>query len=191
MTTPSNAFSRRARSATILLAFLSFVAASELSAQVRRGRAQQTAPRWAPVSAGVRFGYDQSARGEIIGVHLHVPVIRSGVIEVSPSAERIFVLGTNETQYTVQLDYVPGGLRGGVILGAGLAWRDAIAGTNAVDPRRTYFGYTAMVGGKNNFGPVQIEIGLRWTFLDDTGYQPQAATLGLNVPFWRVGPGGS
>lgn len=175
----------------MLLALLLGAGAAEAAAQVRRGRAVERPPRWAPVAVGARFGYDQSAQGEVLGVQLRIPIVRSGVVEFTPGVDRILVPGTSETQYTLGLDYVPGRLQGGVILGGGITWRDSVVGGGIGDPRTTFFGYTALLGGKTNFGRLQLEIGLRWTFLNDTQYQPQSATLGLNFPFWRVVPGGS
>lgn len=179
---------RQLGSALLLFAVLGVTGVADAAAQVRRGRTAPPVARWAPVSAGLRFGYDQAAQGEVVGLQIRIPIVRSGVIELAPNAERIFLTGARETQYNLQLDYVPAGPRGGVVLGAGIGWRNTIVGVPLGQPAATYFGYTVMLGGKTNLGPVQLELGLRWAFLNDTQYQPNSATLGLNVPFWRVGP---
>ncbi len=70
-----------------------------------------------------------------------------------------------------------------------MGWRDAVFGvTDPAEPRVTYFGYVLGAGGRTRAGPVDVEVDLRWTFLDDTSYRPSTFTLGVSYPFWRVGP---
>ena len=175
-----------------LVAVLAVLGAADATAQVRRGRAIETGPRWAPVAVGVRFGFDDRANGEVVGGQLHIPLVRSGVIEFVPNAEAVFPNRSTEYQYNLELAYIPGGVRGGLVLGGGLGWRNRVVGTT--DPgegRQTFFGYTVMVGGKSNVGPVQFELSLRWVFLNDTDYRPNAGAIGVNYPLWRVRPTGS
>ncbi len=180
------------RTAHLLIAIAAVLATvpAALDAQVRRGRQAEEAPRWAPIAIGGKVGWDSRANGETLGGHVRIPVVRSGVFELYPSAEAVFLPGTKEYQYNVDAAYVPGGVRGGVFAGGGLAWRDSVIGTGVGDPRETFFGFNAFGGGKTNLGRVQVEFVLRWTFLNDTSYQPNSAAIGINLPLWRVPPQG-
>lgn len=170
------------------LAVLLVTVPAPVDAQVRRGRQVEEAPPWAPIAIGVKIGWDSRANGEVLGGHLRIPVVRSGVFELYPSAEAILLAGVKEYQYNVDAAWVPGGVRGGIFAGAGLGWRDSVIGTEVGVPRQTFFGVNAFGGGKTNVGRVQIEFVLRWTFLNDTSYQPNSASIGLNLPLWRARP---
>ena len=169
--------------ATVLL-----VVPLAVDAQVRRGRQAEEVPRWAPMVIGVKAGWDSSANGELLGGHVRIPLVRNGVFELFPSLEAIFLRGTKEYQYNVDAAWVPSGVRGGVFAGGGVGWRDSVIGTELGNPRQTFFGFNAFGGGRTNLGPVQIEFLLRWTFLNDTAYQPNSASLGINLPPWRAAP---
>jgi hypothetical protein len=171
----------------LLAAAFSLLAFGSLEAQVRRGRTEPTLPRWAPTAVGVRVGYDEQARGEVLGVQFRVPIARNGVLEFVPNAEMVWVTGNKEYQYNLELAVVPGGLNGGLIFGGGAGWRDTVIGSAAEDARNTIFGWVLSVGGKTGLGPIQIEALLKWTWLADTDYRPASATLGVNYPFWTVG----
>jgi len=177
------------RRLVIGLAVLVSIAPLPIDAQVRRGRQSEDVPRWAPISIGARIGWDSRANAELIGGHLRIPVMRSGVAELYPSVEAVFLPGTREYQYNLDAAWVPGGTRGGVFAGGGVGWRDSVIGVDLGDPRETFFGFNAFGGGKTNLGWLQVEFLLRWTFLNGTAYQPNSAALGLNLPFWRIAPG--
>lgn len=178
---------RALRAALLLLGLLAWLP-TDAEAQVRRGRAtEDEGPTWAPVAIGVRFGWDGPANGEVLGAHVRIPVLRSGVLELVPSAEVVFPPGTKEYQYNLEAVYVTGGARGGPFVGGGVGWRDAVlADIDLEDPRETYFAWIAVVGLKGGVGPLQLEAAFRWSFLDGTSYRPNPATLGLNFPLWRV-----
>lgn len=167
------------------------VLASSADAQVRRGRAQPETPRWAPLALGVRFGWEQDriANGSMVGGELRIPVLRSGQVEIVPSADIIWLQNTREYQYNADVLFVPQGPRGGVFLGGGLGWRDSLYGAvTAGEPRRTYLGYNLVIGGRTAIGPVQLAATLRWIFLDGSEFSPNALTLGLSYPLWRATP---
>jgi len=185
---PDSAVLHDTRPLLIALTALLLTVPSALDAQVRRGRQVEEAPRWAPVAIGAKIGWDSRANGEILGAHVRVPVVRSGTFELYPSVEAVFLPGTKEYQYNLDAAWVPGGARGGVFAGGGLGWRDSVIGSDLGDPRQTFFGFNAFGGGKTNLGRVQVEFVLRWTFLNDTSYQPNSAAIGINLPLWRVGP---
>ncbi|MDH3269970.1 MAG: hypothetical protein OEN56_01480 [Gemmatimonadota bacterium] len=159
-------------------------------AQVRRGRGGDPLPTWAPIAVGLRAGWDQRANAEVLGAHIRIPVVRSGILEFVPNAEIAFLSGAKDYQYTLETAWVPGGPRGGVFVSAGIGWRDTVvASATSGRPRDTFFGYVLGAGGKTRVGRVEVEVALRWVFLNDTTYRPNAATFGINYPLWQIGPG--
>lgn len=176
----------------LIVALLTGGGAVAGEAQVRRGRAAETGPVWAPVSIGARFGWDQRANGQVLGAQLRVPVIRSGIIEVVPNIEMAFLRGTNEYQYNMEAALLPGGAGGGILVGGGVGWREAVLGSlDLEEPRTRHFGYVATVGARGGSGRLQFELALRWTFLRDTEYRPNSATIGINYAFWSILRGAS
>jgi hypothetical protein len=179
------------RSSPMLLAALLLTAtAADTHAQQRRGRQPEVA-RWAPVALGVRFGWDQNAQQEVLGAQIRVPVLRSGMLEIVPSADVTFIPVEKDYQYAVEAAWVSGGARGGLMAQAGVAWRSTTITADEPDGRETFFGYVVGIGGKSMVGPVQVELGLRWIFLDGTTYRPSLASLGVNLPLWSAGDRGA
>lgn len=181
----------RLRSVSPLLALALLVLPIDADAQVRRGRAPAAAPRWAPISVGVRAGWDQRANGAVLGGQLRLPVVRSGIVELAPNAGVTFLDGAKEYQYNLEATVVPGGARGGVFFGGGVGWRDTVSGTLAPTDitRETVFGYVVSLGGRTDVGRVQLELGVRWIFLDDSAYRPNPVTLGVSYPLWQGASG--
>lgn len=176
------------RVVAVLVAALALLASSA-AAQVRRGRAQPVAPRWAPVALGVRAGWQQdpNANGSVLGGELRIPLLRSGIVELVPSADMVWLPNTRDSQYNVDVLFVPQGPQGGVFLGGGVGWRDSPYGASiSSDARETYFGYNLVIGGRTALGPLQLTAALRWTFLRGSEYSPNTLTLGLSYPFWRA-----
>lgn len=170
--------------APLLVAAALMLAPSFVDAQTRRGRdTNANVTPWAPVAIGARFGYDQEVRGQTLGLSVRIPVVRSGVVELNPSADVVFLRGEDDRQYNIDVAYVPGGPRGGILITGGLAWREAVFG---FVPRTQYFGYNLGAGGKTVLGRVELEALIRWTFLNDTGLQPNTVSLGVNLPLWNV-----
>lgn len=177
--------------AALFVLVTSVTAPIDASAQVRRGRDSGPTDRWAPPAVGARAGWDQRANAEVLGVHLRVPIVRSGIFELVPNAEMAFLTGAKDYQYGVEAAWVPAGTRGGIVLSGGVAWRDTPIGAADAegDPRRTYFGWVLGAGGRTSVGRAEVEVKLRWVFLNDTTYRPNSVTLGFAFPFWQVGPG--
>lgn len=176
------------RSLLVLLA-LGAIIGPDAAAQVRRGRTQPTAPPWSPISIGVRFGWDQVAVGEVLGAQLRIPVVRSGVVEIMPHAELVWPRRSRDEQVGVEVAFVPGGVRRGVFLAGGVAWRETSLGAQtAGGPRDSFFGYSLALGGMARLGRLEVEAALRWVFLNDSNYSPNAATVGVSFPFWRARP---
>lgn len=169
---------------TVLSALL--LTAAGLDAQVRRGRAPEPeAAPWAPIAFGVRAGYDQTARAQLVGAQIRIPILRNGQLELNPNAERIFLNGDDDTALNLDLTYVPGGVQGGLSLGAGIGWRKTLIGFG--DTNR-FFGYNIVIAGKTFVGPVQIEAAIRWALLRDTTYDPNSVSLGVNYLLWDPRP---
>lgn len=175
-----------------LIAALALLAGTlDVDAQVRRGRQAEAPGRWAPLAIGVRGGWDQRANGEVLGAQLRVPFVRSGILELVPSADVAFLTGAKDYQYSIDVAWAPAGARGGVFVTGGIGWRDsAVVSSESGASRTTYFGYGLGAGAKAGVGPVEFEVALRWTFLNDTDYRPNQATAGVNYPFWSIEPRG-
>lgn len=176
--------------ALTLAAALALVLGSvrEAESQVRRGRDPEPVQRWTPPSVGVRGGWDQRANAELLGAQVRIPVLRSGIVQLVPSADVAFLQGVKEYQYGAEVSWVPGGRRGGVFVTGGVGWRDSVfSADGSTDSRRTFFGYVLGAGVKSQVGPLEFELGLRWIFLDDTSYRPSPATVGINYPLWDTG----
>ena len=140
---------------------------------------------WPAVSAGARFGYDQSANGEVVGVQVRIPVLRSGILEVVPNGDVTFLSGLREYGLNVDAVYVRGGRGGGVYAGGGLSLRNSIFGTDPGAERSNELGYGAVFGLKTGItGRIGTQIEFRWIFFTDLDYDPRAVTLGVNVPLW-------
>lgn len=185
--------SERYRSGILLLTLLGLVTPFGLEAQVRRGRAvdPDRAP-WMPISIGPRAGYDQNARAAVLGAQIHLPLLRSGLVELVPTADIVFVNNAREYQYNLELVYVTGGRMGGLYGGGGVGYRDTVLNGTPTDPRTTIFGYSLVLGVRSGItGPFQVQIELRWIFLEDTTVRPAPVTLGINFPLWKNSPAGS
>lgn len=177
---------------TILALAIALPAAPvDSDAQIRRGRDPEPTDRWAPIAVGVRVGLDSRANGEVLGAHLRLPVLRSGVVEIVPNAEMTFLRGAKDYQYGVEGAWAPQGTRGGIFLTGGVAWRETPVGTlGSEGARETYLGGVLGGGVRGTVGRLEVELGLRWVFLDGTRYRPTPATLGISYPFWRTERGG-
>ena len=187
--TPCRVGARRGLPLLALAALLSVSAPAE--GQVRRGRTEAPPPRWMPISVGVRGGWEQEqlASGATFGVEAHIPIRRDGALEVVPSIDAIYLRGfSTEYQYNLDAVFVPGRRRGGVFIGGGVGWRQSvIAGVGGEPGRRTYFGYNILLGAKNQLGPIQFLLGLKWVLLSDTAYDPSSISIGLQLPLWNSG----
>jgi hypothetical protein len=183
---------RTRRPSPALLVGAASLAVSLLAAAPARGQqpgGEDPGP-WPPVSAGVRFGYDQSANGEVLGAQLRIPVLRSGALEVVPSGDVTFLSRLREYGLNVDAVHVRGGSRGGLFLGGGFALRNSIFGVDPGEERSNELGFGAVVGLKTGAaGGIGTQVEFRWIFLPGADYDPRAVTLGLNFPLWGRGDG--
>ena len=174
----------RIRTAFVWAALLSacFGIPGAAQAQQPGGAAEAS---WPAISAGARFGYDQSANGEVIGVQVRIPVLRSGALEVVPNGDVTFLTGLREYGLNVDAVYVRGGRSGGLYAGGGFSLRNSIFGTELDAERTNELGYGAVIGLKTGIsGGIGTQIEFRWIFFPDIDYDPRAVTLGVNVPLW-------
>ena len=139
----------------------------------------------------MRLGYDQSARGEIIGGQIRIPILPNGSVELVPNGDVTFLTGIRDYGFNVDAVYLTGGRRGGVYLGGGLALRSSIFGDDPDGARETKAGLGAVVGVKGGGpGPLGTQVEFRWIFLPDDDYDPRTISLGVNFPLWGRSGGG-
>lgn len=175
--------------ACLLLMLAGVLAPTGAEAQVRRGRPVDTGPGWAPITVGARLGYGQDPNGELIGAHVHFPVIPSGRLEVAASADAIFIRGTRDYQYDAYLFYVHGGAtRSGLYGGGAIGVRDS-HNASVLDPDRTLTAYSAVVGARTGAATfLRTFIEFRYTWLADADISPTSFVIGLAIPLWRNTP---
>lgn len=164
---------------------------SAVDGQFRRGRAQEDVAAWAPFVAGIKAGYDQNANGEVLGAMMRLPVLRSGILELMPSADVTFLNGAKEYQYGVDLVWVSGGGAGGPFAGVGLGYRHSVIATTPGDPTQRLLAYSLAAGVRTGFGgPFQLQLELRWIFPEDVTFRPTPITLGIGFPLTGRRPSG-
>jgi hypothetical protein len=174
---------------TLLILFLLALAvtAGELRAQAVPGEAagQQGGLRsWAPPSFGVRLGWDQRQREEMLGGQVRIPIVPSGVVEVMGSADVTFLLNLKEYQYNLEAVYVLDGRAGGLYGGAGLGFRNSIYPGSV--RRTTDVGYTAVAGFRLvGLGLIVPQLEYRWIFINDAPFNYQTLAIGVNLALWR------
>lgn len=180
---------RRVLGVLLVLATTTAARSPGAGAQFRQPGEQPTAgSAWPAVSVGPRIGYDQGSGGEMVGLHVHVPVIRSAHVELMPSADVTFLTALREYQLNVEAAYVTGGRSGGLYVGGGIAFRNSIYGSDPSAPRSTEQGYTVVVGVRaTGSAPFGVQLEARWTFLDVDVRDPRSIGLGVNFPLWGRG----
>lgn len=176
--------------ACLIVALCTVLAPADADAQVRRGRPLDTGPGWAPITVGVRIGYNQDPSGELLGGHLHFPIIPSGKLEIAGAADAVFIRGTRDYQYDAYLFYVHGGgTRAGLYGGGGIGRRDS-ENASVADPVRTLTAYSLVAGARTGSGNLlRSYVEFRYTWLVDADIEPTALTFGLALPLWRNRPG--
>ena len=156
------------------------------AAQVQAQQPGGTGAGWAPASVGVRLGYDQAARGEVIGAQLRIPVIPDGRVELMPGGDITFLTGLRDYGFNLDALFVSGGRRGGVYGGGGLALRNSLFTDEPGADRETKAGFGLVAGVKGGGpGPFGTQVEFRWIFLPDDDYDPRTISLGVNFPLWN------
>ena len=179
---PSSA-SRSARAATWgVVACLTVLCSTQLSAQARRGRAPNTLEQTAEI--GIRTGYDFDRDDWALGLQARFPLTR--IIEFIPSGD--FFLVDNGTSFQVNADLaVPLAPRGALYGGAGAGFLVRDPGLPGVDTH-TEFGLNLLVGlepGRLRRSRVRWFIEARWFVIE--GNNPFRLAAGINFPLGRRG----
>jgi hypothetical protein len=157
---------------------------SSLQAQAR------AAQGWKPMEIGLRAGYDNNSRGSVVGAQIHVPVLPSGIIDLSPNADITFNPGLRDYQFAVDAIFLAGARRAGFFGGVGVVSRSSIY-SDGETQREWKTGWNLVAGIRTTADPgatlpVGIQLEMRWVFVDDV-YKPQVLTFGINVPLWGWG----
>ncbi len=174
----------------LAVGLLTFITPLATEAQ-RRGPRQPAAAAWPSITIGVKAGYDNNANGEVLGAQLRIPLIRTGIVELMPTADVTFLTRLKEYQYAVEALYLLSGRSGGLYVGGGLAFRNTIFGTNPNLPRETRRGYSVVVGTKfGGGGSIGAQVEIRWVFIDQSPIDPQVVTFGVNLPLTGRGSRG-
>lgn len=180
---------RTIHSRVLIVAVLALLLAPTLvEGQFRRGR-EIPSDGWTPITIGVKGGRDENARGWLVGVHAHVPVLRDGRVEVSPSADVTFLNGAEEYQYNLDVAWVAGGRSGGLALGAGIGRRDTVV-LDAAEDRITVTSFSLFGGLRTApYGWFQLFLDFRWIHLlddrlEEIDYNPNPFSLGVALPLW-------
>jgi hypothetical protein len=163
------------------------VPAGDVAAQAVPGVAPTTLPGpggWAPPTIGVRLGWDNKQRDEVVGGYVRLPILPSGELELMGSVDATFLAAITEYQYNVEGVYVWDGRAGGLYGGIGIGLRNTYF--NDGDGRSNELGYSAVVGVRFvGLGLVVPQIEYRWIFIDEAPINYQQLSLGVGISPWR------
>jgi hypothetical protein len=139
---------------------------------------------WAPAGVGVRGGYDNELQGWMTGAYLSVPVIRRGSIELLPNADITFLPGFKEYQGNLELVYIGGGRRGGLMAGGGVGLRNSVFGPDPTAERRTVTTFSLMIGARIGTGRIRGQVETRWILQDEYAGDPRHVAIGVGFALW-------
>lgn len=148
-------------------------------------RPSSPATGWPPVEIGIHGGFDYRSTGSVFGGQMRIPLLRSGFVELVPNGSVNFVRELRESMVGADLVGVLGGRQGGVYVGGGVTWRNALydgVKTTKTEP-------TIVVGLRSSrtFGaPFGVQLEVRWIQVS-APIKPKFLTFGLNVPLWGWG----
>ena len=178
---------RRQHAALVLALCLSL---SPRPAEAQRfGQPLQTgsAEGWPSAWAGIRAGWDYSARSTVLGAQLRVPAMPSGHVELVPNGDITFLNGLREYQGGVDAVFVSGGRVGGFYAGGGLAWRNTMwKNGSSRETRRVPVTLAGLRTGRLSGAPFGAQVEMRWIWVDGP-LKPRILTLGINFPLWGGG----
>lgn len=140
---------------------------------------------WPAPEAGVRFGYDNSQRQEVLGALLRIPVLRSGHVELTPNGDVTFLRGIKEYQFNGEAVYMVSGRDGGFYAGGGVGLRNTIPSSNLGGGRKTITTYSVVAGVKfTALGPANLIFEFRRIFASDIVVDPQLLSVGVTIRLW-------
>jgi len=141
--------------------------------------------RWPAPEIGIRAGYDNGQRQEVLGALLRIPVLRSGHVELMPSGDITFLSGLKEYQFDAEAVYLLSGREGGFYGGGGIGLRNTVPASDLDAGRQTFTTYSIVVGVKFvRLGPLNLLFEYRRIFADEFAVDPQMIVLGLTLPVW-------
>ncbi|MEX2049586.1 MAG: hypothetical protein WEB90_08425 [Gemmatimonadota bacterium] len=173
---------RRLRTALVAAATLAAPAAA--SAQLAR-LPGDSAGGWPAIEIGIRAGYDNGLREELVGALLRVPVLPSGRVELMPNMDVTFLRGLKEYQYNLDAVYltVPG--EGGLYAGGGIGLRSTILPSDPAAGRQTITTWNLVIGAKFEMGErLNPMVEFRRAFTSDLAVDPQQISLGATIELW-------
>jgi hypothetical protein len=173
---------RRLRTALVAAAALCAPAAA--SAQLAR-LPGDNAGGWPAIEVGIRAGYDNGLREELVGALLRVPVLASGRIEFTPNMDITFLRGLEEYQYNLEAVYltVPG--EGGLYAGGGMGFRSTILPADPAAGRQTITTWNLVLGAKFEMTErLNAMLEFRRAFASDLAVDPQQISLGVTIELW-------
>jgi hypothetical protein len=154
-----------------------------LAAQAGVGQQEEPGP-WAPPSFGIRYGYDNQQRDDVLGAQVRIPILPHGEVELMPSVDITFLRGLKEYQYNIEAVYVLDGRAGGIYGGGGVGFRNTIFDESA--GRSTEMGFTGVVGIRLvGLGLIVPQIEYRAVFIDKAPVTYQQLSIGVNLALWR------
>jgi len=157
------------------------------TAAAPRAAAAQGQPQegWPAPEIGIRGGYDNGQRQEVLGALLRIPVVRNGHVELMPSGDVTFLPGLKEYQFDAEAVYLLSGRDGGFYGGGGIGLRNTIPASDLEGGRQTFTTYSVVVGVKFvDLGPLNLLFEYRRVFADEFAVDPQLIVLGLTLPVW-------
>ena len=152
--------------------------------------AAQLAPRqqstgWPPVEIGVRVGYDNMQRQEVLGALLRIPVLPNRSVELVPNADVTFLRGLKEYQLNAEAVYLLTASEGGIYLGGGIGFRNTIPPLDPAAGRQTLTTWSIVVGVKlTGLERVNPMLEFRRIFAGDLEVDPQLLSLGVTFELW-------
>jgi hypothetical protein len=133
---------------------------------------------------GIRAGYDNGLREELVGALLRVPVLASGRVEFMPNMDITFLRGLKEYQYNIEAVYltVPGE---GVYVGGGMGFRSTILPSDPAAGRQTITTWNLVIGAKFEINErLNAMVEFRRAFASDLAVDPQQISLGASIELW-------
>jgi hypothetical protein len=140
---------------------------------------------WAPASIGVRGGYDNTLQGWMTGAFVAIPVLPRGSVELIPSGDVTFLPGFKEYQGNLEVVYVTGSRRGGLLGGGGVGLRNSVFGPDPNAPRRTVVTFSLMIGARlATVGRFRPQIETHWILQDEYSRDPRHVSIAVGFALW-------
>lgn len=156
-----------------------------VSASGQARRSPRSAGGWPPIEIGVHGGFDFRGTGSVFGGQMRIPLHRSGFVELVPNGDVSFLREYREYMIGGDLVAVLGGRQGGLYVGGGVTWRDAVYGGE----RSTQAEPTIVVGVRASQvlgAPFGTQLEVR-SIQVSSPIKPKFLTLGINFPLWGWG----